>query len=45
LSGGREYVLYAIDEGSGIELGADDVIRAVCEYGDAPVADEDDGLG
>ena len=44
-SGGwRDDFAHALDEGRGIELGAEDFVRAVGHDGDAPVADEGDKL-
>src|ERR1700722_16973350 len=37
-------IVDTLDEGSRIELRAHDVIRAVCENGDAPVANKGDKL-
>jgi hypothetical protein len=44
-SGGRgDDFAHALEEGGGIELGAEDFVRAVGHDGDAPVADEGDKL-
>jgi hypothetical protein len=40
----RDHVLYAVDEGLGVELGAEDFVGAVGLDGYAPVADEGDPL-
>jgi len=41
---GENDVTHALSEGGRLELGAENLVRAVCHDGDAPIADEGDQL-